>query len=226
MKQAPEKFKTYQDVFDEATLRLLFKLSSEGYFEELKSPISVGKEANVFSAVKKDGSLVCVKIYRVNTADFKKMYFYISKDQRFHGLQNKRRQIIQAWAQREFRNLLVAREAGVKVPTPYTVKSNVLVMEFFGDKEGNASPRLKEKEPVKPKNFMKEIIINVKKMRKAGLIHGDLSEFNILNYKEKPIIIDLSHSVKLDYQEAEYLYKRDIDNLKRYAKKFDIELEI
>ncbi len=225
MKQAPEKFKTYGDVFDEATRRILFKLSSEGYFEELRSPISVGKESNVFNAIRKDGSFVCVKIYRINTADFKKMYMYIHKDPRFEGLQRKKRQIINAWAQREYRNLLIAREHKVNVPTPYAVKANVLVMEFIGDKNGNATPRLKDKTPQNPNKFIKELIKDVKKLYKAKLIHGDLSEFNILNHNEKPVIIDLSHSIKPDYPEAERLYKRDADNLERYAKKLNVKID-
>ena len=69
MKQAQEKFKTYENVFDQATLRTLFKLSSQGYFDELKSPISVGKESNVFTAIKGEDYLI-VKIYRINACDF------------------------------------------------------------------------------------------------------------------------------------------------------------
>ena len=226
MKQAPEKFRTYKNVFDEQTLRILFKLSSEGYFEELRSPISIGKESNVFSAVKKDGSLICVKIYRVNTADFKRMYKYIANDNRFKGLQNKKRQIIYAWAQREYRNLLIARDVGVNVPTPYAVRGNVLLMQLFGDKEGNASPRLKDQPPKNPNKFIKELLSNLKKMNKIGLIHGDLSEFNILNHNEKPIIIDFSHGVKIDYLGSKELYERDVINVKRYAKKLNVKIEL
>ena len=153
-----DKFETYKDVFDDQTIRTLFKLSSEGYFEELKSPISIGKESNVFSAVKKDGSLVCVKIYRVNVCDFRRMYQYIGADPRFKGLQNKRRQIINAWAQMEYINLMVARETGADVPTPYAVKSNVLVMEFIGNKE--AAPRLKDRPPKDVKKFCSLLIKN------------------------------------------------------------------
>ena len=66
--QKQEKFKTYKAVFDDKTLQALFKLESEGYFEELRSPVSIGKESNVFSAIKKDGTYVIVKIYRINNA--------------------------------------------------------------------------------------------------------------------------------------------------------------
>lgn len=220
-----EKFETYKDVFDERTLRVLFKLEADGYFKELKSPISIGKESNVFSAITEDGNYVCVKIYRVNTADFKKMYLYISSDPRFEGLQKKRRSIIYAWAQREYRNLLVATENKINVPKPYAVKENVLVMEFIGGKN-NPAPRLKDKVPKDVKIFSKNLIKNIKKMYKAGFVHGDLSEYNILNYNDKPVIIDLSHSIKLDYPSSYELLKRDIHNLQKYFFKYGVKIDV
>ena len=67
--------------------------------------------------------------------------------------------------------------------------------------------------------------IKIRLFYKAGLIHGDLSEFNILNYNEKPYIIDLSHGVKLDYPNVDELLQRDIKNLDRYFRKFNIRLD-
>src|SRR3989344_3755922 len=108
-----EKFKTYENVFDQSTLRGIFKLASQGYFEELKSPISVGKESNVFSAITKEKKEVCVKIYRVNAADFHQMYRYLKADPRYNWLQQQKRKIIATWARREFRNLHRAREYNI-----------------------------------------------------------------------------------------------------------------
>lgn len=221
-----DKFETYKNVFDDKTIEVLEKLSSQGYFDELKSPISIGKEANVFSALTKDKTYVCVKIYRVNTADFKRMYKYIAGDTRFQGLQKKRRPIIKAWAQREYRNLLIAREAGVTVPTPYAVRDNVLIIEFIGTKAGQAAPRLKDKPPENPKKFAQLLTKDIQKLTKAGLLHGDLSEFNILNNKEKPVVIDLSHGFKIDSQHSRDLLERDIQNVKRYFSKYKVEINI
>ena len=219
-----EKFKTYKNVFDDKTLRVLFKLESEGYFHNLVSPISKGKESNVFTAVREDGAYVVVKIYRINSADFKRMYNYICADSRFEGLSNQRRKVIYAWAQREYRNLLVAREYGVDVPTAYAVQENVLVMELIGDEK--AAPLLKNKEPKNIKKFYLKVLNNVKSLYKAGFVHGDLSEFNILNYKDKPIIIDFSHGVKLNYPSAYELLERDAKNIKRYFSKYKINIDI
>lgn len=218
-----DKFKTYKDVFDEKTLRVLFKLESEGYFEELKSPVSIGKESNVFTAKKKDGGYVIVKIYRIN-ADFKKMYKYIGPDPRFKGLGGQRRKVIFAWAQREYRNLLIARGAGASVPVPYAVKDNVMVMELIGENNVPA-PRLKDLKPKNLKKFSMELVRNIKLFHKSGFVHGDLSEYNILNYKGKPYIIDLSHGVKLDYPNVQELFERDIKNLEKYFSKFNVRLD-
>jgi len=223
--QSKEKFKTYKGVFDDKTLQVLFKLESEGYFQELSSPVSIGKESNVFTAKRKDESYVILKIYRINTADFKKMYKYIGPDTRFKGLSNQRRKIIFAWAQREYRNLMIASQAGANVPTPYAVKDNVLVMELIGRKNKPA-PRLKDMPPDNPKKFSNELIKNIKIFYKKGFIHGDLSEYNILNYKEKPYIIDLSHGTKLDYPNAKELFEKDIKNIENYFSKHHITLDI
>ena len=81
-----EKFKTWGNVFDQFTLRNLFELGSKGHFLELKSPISIGKEANVFSAETKDKGLIVAKIYRLETCDFNRMYDYIKYDARYLNL--------------------------------------------------------------------------------------------------------------------------------------------
>jgi len=130
-----EEFKTYEGVFDNFTLRTIFELSSKGYFEDLESPISIGKESNVFSALTREKRRVIVKIYRLETTDFNKMYSYIRTDPRFTGLKKQRRKIIFAWCQREYRNLLKAREAGVSAPFPIAFKNNVLIEEFIGNQD-------------------------------------------------------------------------------------------
>ena len=122
-----EKFKTKHDVFDEHTNRVIYKLITEGHFKGLESPICIGKESNVFSALTNDGRKVIVKVYRLQTCDFNRMYDYIKADPRFANLKKNRRGIIFAWVQREYRNLFKAREGNVKVPIPIKFSKNVLV---------------------------------------------------------------------------------------------------
>ena len=89
-----EKFKTYGGVFDEFTNRTLFRLITRGHIEGLQSPISIGKEAQVFSALTKNNKKVAVKIYRLETCDFNRMYEYIRTDPRFDNLKKQRRKVI------------------------------------------------------------------------------------------------------------------------------------
>ncbi|MBN2453982.1 serine protein kinase RIO [Candidatus Woesearchaeota archaeon] len=218
-----EKFKTFGDVFDRFTERNLFVLSSKGYFEEdTLSPISIGKEGNVFSAKRGDGSVV-VKIYRLETCDFGKMYSYIRPDPRYADLKGKRREIIFAWAQREYRNLLAAREAGVKAPIPIAIMKNILIMEFIGDE--NPAPKLKDAIPKNKKKFFDEVVKNMQKFYKAGFAHGDLSSFNILNHNESPVFIDFSQAMPLKAPNSDEMIERDCRNIATYFSKLGVKAD-
>ncbi|MEM4336422.1 MAG: serine protein kinase RIO [Candidatus Woesearchaeota archaeon] len=215
-----EKFKVYKNVFDNFTEQTLNKLSSQGHFEELKSPIFVGKESNVFLASKRS-EFVIVKIYRLESCDFNKMFDYIKSDIRYPNIKKQRRRVIFAWVQREYRNLMIAREGKVNVPTPLIFLNNILVLQLIGD---NApAPRLKDKIPKNKKLFFKKVLENMKKLNKAGLVHGDLSEYNILNYREEPYFIDFSQSTLIKNPGSEELLKRDVKNIARYFKKIGLE---
>lgn len=219
-----EKFKTMHNVFDEFTNLTIFKLISEGYFEGLESPVSIGKEANIFSAKRKDNSRVMVKIYRLETCDFNRMYDYIKEDPRYADIKGKKRKIIFLWVQREYRNLLKAREANVNVPTPLTFKNNVLVLEFIGKGE-TISSRLTVEPPKNPKEFFNKVIENIKKLYKIGLVHADLSAFNILNNNEEPVFIDFSQATTLNNSRAEEFLRRDVKNICTYFKKLGLRLD-
>lgn len=218
-----EKFQVMHNVFDEFTNRTIFKLISEGYFDGLESAVALGKEANIFSA-KKGKDRVMIKIYRLETCDFNRMYDYIKQDPRYSDLKGKKRKVILAWVQREYRNLLKAREANVRVPTPLAFQNNVLVLEFIG--KGDAiSPKLVTQKPKNPKKFFDDIIDNIKKLYKAGLVHSDLSAFNILNHEEKPVFIDFSQCNPLTISRADEFLERDIRNICNFFKKLGLKLD-
>ena len=223
VKPTQEKFKTYGDVFDQKTLDCLHRLYSKGTIVELISPISVGKESNVFSAANSKKKKVVAKIYRINTCDFNQMYKYINADPRFLGLRKQKRKVIAEWAKREYSNLTIARKASISVPEPITFIENILVMEFIGNKE--PAKLVKNDPPKNPKEFAKLLIKEIKKLYKAGLVHGDLSEFNILNYKEKPVIIDISHGMKLNYPNVDEYLERDIINTCKFFNKLGLNLD-
>src|SRR3989344_7082297 len=214
-KRYKEEFKTMHNVFDQFTDRNIFKLISEGHFDGIQGQLTLGKEANIFIA-KKGDERVIVKIYRLQTCDFNRMYDYIKYDPRYQHLKKRRREIIFAWAQRECRNLLKAREIGINVPKPIAIKFNILVMELIGE----PAPKLKDMPPKNPKEFFGEIIKMMKKLYKNGLVHADLSHFNILNHNETPYIIDWSQCTQSENPRAEEYLKRDIRNICNFFSRY------
>ncbi len=222
-----ERWKVYGNVFDEFTINDLIKLTKQRHYDELVSPVSIGKEANVFSARKKiegHDEYRIVKIYRLEACNFNKMYDYIKHDPRYYALKKQRRQVIFSWVQREYRNIMKAREAGVRVPLPIALLHHVFVMELMGDKTtGEAAQRLKQQSPKDPQKFFDMLIDNLALLyQKAKLVHGDLSEYNILNWKETPVIIDMSQSSPTDAVNAEELLDRDIRNMVSYFQKHGV----
>ena len=218
-----EKFKTMHNVFDDFTNRTIFKLITEGHFRGLESPISIGKESNVFSALTEDERRVIIKIYRLETCDFNRMYDYIKDDPRYFGLKDKKRKVIFAWVQREYRNLMNARDAQVNVPIPITFSNNVLVLEFVG-KNGNIAPKLKDSIPKSKKLFFDKTIDNIRKLYKVGLVHADLSAFNILNFEENPVFIDMSQATVLKHPRAEEYLERDVKNICIFFRKVGLKV--
>ena len=222
-RKSREEWKIYKNVFDQFTERLIFKLITEGHFERLSIPIALGKEANIFLGETKTGENVIVKIYRLENCNFNKMYYYISSDPRFIGLENQKRKVVFSWVQREYRNLLLAREK-IRVPTPLTFKHNVLVMEHIGE-DDRSCLQLKNADVNNYEEMSEKIIKNMEKLIETGIIHGDLSEFNILVQNQEPIFIDFSQAMPVETIDgAEYL-KRDIKNVVRYFKKVGVKLD-
>ncbi|WP_409200554.1 serine protein kinase RIO [Methanobrevibacter sp. DSM 116169] len=212
------------EIFDKLTLESLYKLANQGHIDILNGAISTGKEANVLKGIKDDESPIAVKIYRIATSDFKKMNYYIDGDPRFNVRTKNKRQVIYAWVNKEYRNLKRLAEANVNVPEPVTTLNNILLLEFIGDKFGNASPTAKVKPPKDPESFYQKLIKEIKKFVNDGkLIHGDLSNFNILNKNETPVIIDVSQSVVLDHPLARELLKRDIETIVKEYKKLGVK---
>ncbi|MGE0793024.1 MAG: serine protein kinase RIO [Candidatus Woesearchaeota archaeon] len=222
VRNSREAFKTYGNVFDNFTINNLRKLSSQGHFEELNTTLKPGKEANVFTATKSSGEDVVVKIYRLENCNFNKMFDYISQDPRYSTLKGQKRKIIFAWTQREYRNLMKAREI-IRVPSVYAFKDNIIVMEFINDGD-LAAPLLKDVELKNPKKVFNEIIKNMKKLFEIGLVHGDLSEFNILMQNNRPVFIDFSQSCSIEAGNAKHMLERDIKNICLFFRRFKVDM--
>jgi RIO kinase 1 len=224
------EWKIYGNVFDMFTNETLFKLASQGYFDQLKTAIALGKEANIFTATpgrtSEKPEHVIIKIYRLENSNFKKMYDYLRQDPRYMHTKPAKRAVIFAWCQREFRNLMLAREA-ITVPAPLGFKNNVLIIGLVGDAErGLVSAQLNRQPPKEPEQFARAILDNIAALWKKGLVHGDLSAFNILNDKEKPVFIDFSQSSPTSAANAKELLERDLTNVAAYFKRQDVKIDV
>jgi RIO kinase 1 len=216
---------TLEEVFDQATRLIIYKFLTEGVLHEVHGVVSAGKEARVYWGKNKEGKDLAVKIYLTTSADFKRgMYKYIDGDYRFKGVKHDTRSLIFAWAQKEFRNLDEAARAGVNVPKPIAVKNNVLVMEFIGE-EGVSAPSLKEQLPTNPEKMYRQLLTNMSRLyRKADIVHGDLSEYNVMVWKNKPVVFDMSQSVPTSHPLAKSLLERDLANVNRFFARLGVKI--
>jgi RIO kinase 1 len=216
--------KTGNEVFDKITLETLYKLANQGHIDILNGAISTGKEANVLTGITDDEKFIAVKIYRIATSDFKKMDYYLKGDPRFNVKTKNKRKIIYSWVTKEFKNLTRLYDAGVRVPKPITSANNVLLIEFIGDDNGNPAQPVRNQPPKDPDEFWNLLLIDLKRfVNDAKLVHGDLSNYNILNLNEKPVIIDVSQSVVLDNPISKELLERDINTLVREYTKLGVK---
>lgn len=224
-KISKEKWKIWGNVFDDFTIKVIQRLIGQRIIDGIESPVKIGKEANVFTATTESGERRIVKIYRLESCNFNKMYSYIRSDPRFMDIKKQRRQVIFSWVKREHKNLLAARKVGVRVPTPIASINHVLVLEFIGHDE--PAPQLKDMPPKDQEAFLESIMNNLKLLyQKAGLVHADLSEFNILNMDESAVLIDFSQATTIRDHTADSYLDRDLANLVRFFAKYGLKLEV
>jgi len=212
-------FKTVEEVFNSATVSAVLELCRRKVIYELKGVISAGKESRVYWGKSFNNEDIAVKIYLTSTAEFRKsMVKYIMGDPRFKKIPKSTRKLVIMWASKEFRNLRLMYDAGITVPRPIAQYENILVMEFLGI-DGVRAPLLKEVElDVEELRYVfKHLVDDIRRMYLyAGLVHGDLSEYNVMLYNGKPYIIDVSQAVKISHPNAYDLLIRDVSNLIRY----------
>ena len=221
-----DEFKVIDSVIDPPTLKILYKLLNRGVLNAVHGTISAGKEANVYRGETPEGSPVAVKIYRMSTAEMDFMKEYMAGDPRFKRIGRRSRTLIPQWAMKEFKNLQRYTDAGVRVPKPLAIERNVLVMEFIGDHEQLLpAPLLKDvylDSPVEVFNQLMEMVETG--YQKAGLVHADLSEYNIM-WLGEPVIIDVSQAVLLEHMQSSRYLIRDIQNLTQYFRRLGVEIE-
>ena len=214
-----------EEVFDRSTLMTIYGFLNKRIIDEIYGVVKAGKEARIYWGKDPDEKELAIKIYLTTSAEFKKgMLPYIEGDPRFTHVRRDTRSLIYAWAQKEYKNLQRAHEVKVKVPQPIAVDKNVLIMEFIG-KNGVSAPLLRETPLRNPERVYRQLLTYLTRLyRKGALVHADLSEYNIMIWKGKPVIFDVSQAVSTEHPNADQFLRRDLENLHRYFKKLDVEV--
>ena len=216
----------YQRVFDARTISVLRKLLNIGTLSEIVGIISQGKEANVYFALGPAHEPIAIKIYKIDIQSAKWMKNYIKGDPRFKKTGTSTDKIIFMWCQKEFRNLKQIANAGLPCPTPIFFKNNILLMSFIGSSDGNPARKLKDsvsqlKKPGLELSLTLQFIDEL--YNSAKLVHADLSEYNILYYKDKQILIDVSQAVSRSHPKAKQYLARDIRNIINFYANIGLE---
>ena len=216
--------------------RSLEPLVRDGLIDEVVRPLKSGKEAAVY-VVLADGAIRCAKVYKeANQRGFHSQALYRegrkvrnSRQARAmeKGTRYGRKEQEEVWQNAEVDALYRLAAAGVRVPQPYHFVDGVLLMELITDEHGVAAPRLNDLDLTaeQARTYHDRLIAEVVKMLCGGLIHGDLSEFNVLVDAQGPVIIDLPQAVDAAANNnAARMLERDVANLAAYFGQFAPEL--
>jgi RIO kinase 1 len=218
------------------TPKRLQPLVDEGMIHEVLSQLMSGKEATVY-VVRCGDEIRCAKMYKeAGQRSFKQAAAYqegrtVKNSRQARAMQKGskygRKMQEEVWQNAEVDALFKLADAGVRVPTPHICFEGVLLMDLVSTEDGQVAPRLNDVNLsyAQALVYHEELIQQVVLMLCAGIVHGDLSEFNILLNEQGPVIIDLPQAINAagNMGAASMLY-RDVDNLKNYFSQFAPEL--
>ena len=211
-------------------------LVEEGLVDEVMRQLMSGKETEVY-VVRCGEDTRCAKVYKeADKRSFRQNVQYtegrkVKNSRRARAMEKGsrygRQEQEQAWQNAEVDALRRLAAAGVRVPQPYNFLEGVLLMELVTDEMGNAAPRLNDLalSAAQAREFHHTLIAQVVRMLCAGIVHGDLSEYNVLVGGDGPVIIDLPQAVDAaGNNSARVMLERDVDNLTAYFGQYAPEL--
>ena len=211
----------------------LIPLVEDGIIDEVLGQVKSGKEADVFT-VRVGDEIRCAKVYKeAQNRSFRQSANYREgrsvQNSRSARAMSKRtnygqKEAESSWIHAEVEALNKLAHAGLRVPKPFGFFDGVLIMELIVDEDGQPAPRLNDISLTADMALLyhEELIQQVVKMLCVGLIHGDLSEFNVLVDAEGPVIIDLPQAVNAaGSNNAAMMFERDVNNLSRYFGRFE-----
>lgn len=218
-----DKKKVMDDVLDRTSIMTLSKLINSGTIAYVNGVVGSGKEAKMYWAVDRDGNDIALKIYLVTASNFKKRRPYLVDDPRFTRIKKGTRNMVELWAQKEFRNLTQCIKHGIPSIKPIRILKNVLVLEFVG-KNGTPAKTLVESE-IDENDYRDTISIIFQLYKKAELVHADFSEYNIFKTENGLILFDLGSAVDIRHRNAKEFLQRDITNISRFFVKRGLTVE-
>ena len=208
-------------------------LVEDGLVDEVLSRLMSGKEADIF-VVRCGNEIRCAKVYKeAAQRSFKKAAQYtegrkVRNSRRARAMEKGskfgRKEQEKIWQNAEVDALYLLAEADVRVPEPYGCFDGVLLMELITDAEGGVAPRLGDISMTEEEAIHNFAIImqDVVRMLCVGVVHGDLSEFNVLLDDYGPVIIDLPQAVNASANNnAQAMLSRDVENMIQYFSQFD-----
>jgi len=218
------------------TPKRLLPLVEEGLVDEVLRQLKSGKEAVVY-VVRCGEEIRCAKVYKeANQRSFHQAAQYtegrkVKNSRRTRAIEKGsrygRQEQEEAWQSAEVNALHRLAAAGVRVPKPHNMLEGVLLMELVADENGHAAPRLIDLEltPEQAREYHRTLVMEVVRMLCAGVVHGDLSEYNVLVAADGPVIIDLPQAVDAaGNNSAADMLNRDVTNLAVWFGRFAPEL--
>ncbi|BBD72813.1 serine/threonine protein kinase [Sulfodiicoccus acidiphilus] len=221
-----DNVKVVDSALDSRTAQAILEIMRKLRLRRVLGSIASGKEARIYPAIDEAEKYYALKVYYMATATSKRSTIkYIQGDPRFDGVSlGDTKELIYTWAKKEFKNLIRMAGAGVRVPQPFVLVRNVVAMEFLGDGPARA-PLLRELDPslIDAALYLKLIEQVELTVTKARLVHGDLSEYNVVIVRGEPYLIDVGQALPVEHDKAEEMLIRDLSNLNRFFERLGIE---
>ena len=233
-------FATVDKVLDQSTISILDKLKKREKIFDMSSAVSSGKESNIYTA-KCSTSLiskfiqsvpeepeqvvpVVLKIYKTSTMLFKDRSRYIIDEKRFANFcTSNSRKLIKLWAEKEVRNLKRMSKHGILCPKPLYLKKSILIMTMIGDRE--PAPRLKDAQVDDWGEAYTRCVGIIRDLyQKAGLIHADFSEYNLVYFEGQIYEIDVGQSIEKCHENSNNLLATDIRNCNDFFARKGVEV--
>ncbi len=218
------------------TPKRILPLVEDGVVDEVIRPLMSGKEAAVY-LVRCDGEIRCAKVYKeASKRSFKQAVLYqegrkVRNSRRARAMEKSskfgKKQQEELWQNAEVDALYKLASAGVRVPEPFGCFDGVLLMELIADEDGEPAPRLNDvlMSADEAREDHALVMLYVMRMLAVGLVHGDLSEFNVLVDPYGPVIIDLPQAVDAAANNhAQWMLTRDVENMTNYYGQYAPEL--